>query len=176
MNRFARSFSINYREGARQVEDRLVSDLKDAENDGRGYPLKMMRKRMCVGTIIDEISEGLSDAILKLDGKGILSKMDSIHKAEMMIELIKHEIAQQRIVDAMFDKAKSANRPVDPVLTDPTVNSYAESPEGEARQEPEPPVTTGIIPRQAPVAEYNGSEPEPVKKKPKVRRTANIFA
>lgn len=162
MSRFARSFSVNYIAGSDKVETRLVNGLKAAEEDGRGYPLKIMRRRMCVGTIIDEISEGLSDSILKLDDKGILNQMDVIHKAEMLIELVKHEIAQKRIVDAMYDKAKSAKNPTD------TGQNQDSGPESGSVVEP-----GEIKSPEVKIAEYQ----DPKKPDgPKIRKAADICA
>ena len=160
MGRFTKSFSVNYAENETFVANRMVSDLEATEGSGRGEQVALMRRKMMIGQMVDEISKGLGDSLLNLDDSGVFVQMDKAHKAEWLIEMIKSELAQQQLLDSMIGKAKPAQQ-------QPIVAQV---------KEPEPEIKPGTIKSQpVEIAEYQ--EPE-VKQEagPLIMEPANIFA
>ena len=138
MSRFTKSFSINYTEGENFGANRLVKGLAAMEEDGRGAQVLQMRRWMLAGMMLDEVSKGLVDALLNMDDSDVFRNMDKTHQAEIMMEMIRSDLAQRQRVDAMINQVKSA-QPTETSVTAEPANAEPAPVESEPVQEPQAP-------------------------------------
>lgn len=170
MSRFSKSFSIMHNDGEDFVANRLVADLVISESGGRGDQVGLMRRKMMIGQMIDEIAKGLGDSLLNLDDSGMFTQMDQTQKAELLIEMVSHELSKQKLLDAVMGKAKSA-QPAPVQEPAPVATVVVAEPEPEV--EPE-----SVKSRPVEIVEYREPDPEPEEHSagPVIMEPANIFA
>ena len=134
MGRYQKTFTLKYMDDSDCAATRMVERLRNAEEEGRGVPLKMMRLWMQAGFLLEEIGQGLCDSVLTMDREGVFRSMNHSQQSEVLIKLIEHKVWQYKLMES----AKNQDSPVTPTFT-PTQEPEAGT---DREDEPEPDPTT----------------------------------
>ncbi len=151
MERFGKTFSLFFDEEKDCAATRMVQRLREAENEGRGVQVMLMRQWMQAGFLLEEIGRGLDTALVDMDQEGVFHRMTKPQQADILVKLIEQKIWQHNLMES----AKSRTEPA---------TLQAQTVEPEKTPEPEP----------VKVVETQEERPPPPKKKR--RRPAQIVA
>ena len=154
MERFSKTFTILFNEDQDCAASRMVRRLEEAENEGRGVQIMLMRHWMQAGFLLEEIGRGLDTSLIDMDQDGLFHKMSKVKQAEILIKMIEQKIWQHNLME-------SVKSPPEPVVS---------------ATKPEITISDTLETKEPPVALLSDTPKEttPPKKK-KRRRPANII-
>ncbi len=148
MERFGKTFSIFFDENKDCAATRMVNRLKDAENEGRGVQIMLMRQWIQAGFLLEEIGRGLDTSLIDMDQDGVFHSMTKADQAGILIKMIEQKIWQHKLMES----AKSAPiaRPAAEKEPEPAMSEQkAQALEAKKRDKAEkPPAPAGKVRRR----------------------------
>ncbi len=120
MSRFSKTFTLSLSQDC--TASRMVQQMKDAEDDCRGSMMRLMRKWMQSGFLLEQVGQGLGDSLLNMDREGLFKTMPKKKQAEILIKLLEQKIWQYDLMESV----ESANNAPASVPDIPTVVPISE--------------------------------------------------
>ena len=118
MSRFSKSFTLPISD-KNSTAARMIHDMKLAEDDCRGSTMRLMRKYMQSGYLLEQIGKSLGDSLLNMDREGLFDSMEKKQQAKVLIKLLEQKIWQYELMESVESAKKPQPVRVEPVRTEP---------------------------------------------------------